>query len=84
MRDKTLIYSPLTNGLWKMVLTESDMQSNKQLAAGQKRKLQRIQREIYAMSVEWEDRDNYCLDNLTEAADNIEKLYHILQVDNEY
>lgn len=59
------------------------MQTNKQMAAAQRRKLARIQRELLAMGDEWEDVDNYLISLLHEAADTIAKLEKSLQVDNE-
>lgn len=64
-------------------LTELMMQTNKQLAAAQRRKLARISRELLAMGDEWEDVDNYLSSILHAAADQMAKLEKDIQIDNE-
>lgn len=60
------------------------MQSNKQLAAGQRRKLERIKGEILAMADDWEDRDNYLVSVLHDAANKLDKTKKSIEADNEY
>lgn len=60
------------------------MQTNKQLAAGQRRRIKRIENELLKMGDEWEDLDNYLLSILHEAADQMNKLTPQIQADNEY
>jgi|APLak6261659701_1056019.scaffolds.fasta_scaffold96700_2 hypothetical protein len=59
------------------------MQSNKQLAAGQRRKLERIKSELIEMAAQWEDRDNYLVSALNAAADDLDKTKNAIEVDNE-
>lgn len=59
------------------------MQSNKQLAAGQRRKLERIKSELIQMAAQWEDRDNYLVSVLNEAADDLDKTKNAIEVDND-
>lgn len=60
------------------------MKTNKQLAAGQRRKLERIGRELVAMAAEWEDRDNYLVGILDEARYQLAETQKNILVDNEY
>lgn len=60
------------------------MQSNKQLAACQRRKLERIKSELVEMAAQWEDRDNYLVNVLNYAAEDIEKSKAAIEADNEY
>ena len=60
------------------------MRSNKQLAAYQRKKLIRMQRELIEMASEWEDRDNYIVSLLDEAKHALAETHKNIQVENEY
>jgi len=49
-------------------------QTNKQMAASQRQKLRRIQKEIVAMSGDWEDVDEYLRSILGGLASEVEKV----------
>lgn len=70
--------------IWETVFKQGAyMQTNKQLAACQRRKLERIKSELLEMAEQWDDRDNYLVSVLNEAADDLDKTKNAIEAENE-